>query len=520
MTRRWLIRSTGIIGVATASSRILGFIRDIIIAVLFGTNPEAQAFFVAFRIPNSLRDLVGEGATNAAVVPVLTEYKTLGDEREFIHVSRVLFNVSFAALVILTVLGVISSPAIVRLVAPGFLKEPPTFELAVRLNRLIFPYLILIGLTAYTMGVLNTLRHFAAPAFGPCLLNMSLIVSALWLCPKIGVYGLAVGVLAGGVLQLFLNVPVMYKNGVTLNFKDGFRHRAVKRIGVLLVPRLLGSAVYQVNIFVDTILASLAWIVGIGGVAALYYANRLVQFPLAIFALALAQAALPKMSREFAVNDTEALKNTIFFSLKIVSLVMIPSSFAFAILGAPIIRVLFERGEFTAYSTAITQNALFFYSFGLFAYSGIKLLVSCFYSMHDTMTPVKTASIAVVLNIVLNLILMWPLKLGGLALATSISATFNFLMLYIALKRKIGDFGTKKIIDCLLRVISASLVMAIVLKLIGTFAFSVNAQAGILMNLAALFGSIIVGLMVFLFAAYIFGVKELREGLEWVTKRF
>src|SRR3989338_2380392 len=195
MSKLWLIKSTGVIGAATAISRILGFARDIIIAGLFGTSVEAQAFVVAFRIPNSLRDLVGEGAMNAAIVPVLTEYRTLKDEKEFLRVSRVLFNVSVVILLSLTVLGIIFSPLIVKVIAPGFISDPYKFDLTVKVNKLIFPYLVLIGLTAYSMGLLNALRHFAAPAFGPCLLNISLIAAGLWLCPKIGVMGLAIGAL-------------------------------------------------------------------------------------------------------------------------------------------------------------------------------------------------------------------------------------------------------------------------------------------------------------------------------------
>ena len=511
MSKKSLIKSTGVIGIATAISRLLGFVRDIVIAVLFGTSPGAQAFFVAFRIPNSLRDLVGEGAANAAIVPVLTEYKTLKDEKEFLHISRVLFNISFIILLILTALGIMFSPLIVRLIAPGFLSEPEKFNLTVRLNRVIFPYLVLIGLTAYAMGVLNALKHFAGPAFGPAVMNIALIVSAIWLCPQIGVMGLAIGVLIGGTLQLLVNIPFMYKKGVTISFKDGFHHPAVKRIGRLLVPRALGSAVYQINIFVDTILASLAWIVGSGGVAALYYANRLIQFPLAIFGLALAQAALPKMSQEFAIDEIDKFKDTLSFSLRIIFLIMVPASCGLAILGEPIIKILFERGAFTAYSTSITQSALFFYSFGLLAYGGVKLLVTAFYSMHDTMTPVKTAFVAVILNIIFNLILMWPLKLGGLALATSISANFNFIVLFFLLKRRLGDFGTKQIIDSFFRILLASIVMGIILKLL--LIFSPNFS---FLNLLL---SIIIGIVTFILASYIFNVREMKDFLLWITKR-
>ncbi len=511
MSKKSLIRSTGVISAATVVSRVLGFVRDIVLAGLFGTSIGAQAFVVAFRIPNSLRDLVGEGAANAAIVPVLSEYKALKDEKEFLHVSRVLFNISFVILSVLAVLGVIFSPLIVRILAPGFMSEPEKFALTVKLNRAIFPYLILVGLTAYSMGVLNSLKRFAAPAFGPALMNIAMIAAALWLCPKIGVMGLAIGVLAGGVFQLLLNIPYMYKEGVSLSFRDGLRHAAVGRIGRLLVPRALGSAVYQINIFVDMILASLAWIVGAGGVAALYYANRLLQFPLAIFGLALAQAALPKMSQEFAANDIDKLKDTLSFSLRMVILIMVPASFGLAMLGAPIIKILFERGQFTAYSTSITQSALFFYSFGLLAYGGIKLLVTAFYAMHDTMTPVRTACAAVIVNVLLSIILMWPLKLGGLALATSISATINMLALYKVLRRKIGDFGTSAIIDSFLRVLLASIVMGAALKIV-SLVFPAASCAGLLVSIAA-------AIATFFTAAYICNVKEVRSIPAWIIKR-
>ncbi len=509
MNKRHLIKSTGTIGLATAISRVLGFARDILIANFFGTSMAAQAFFVAFRIPNSLRDLVGEGATNAAIVPVLTGYKAKGEKEEFLRASKVLFNISFASLSALTLFGIIFSPLIVRLIAPGFIREPSTLQLTIELSRTIFPYLILIGLTAYTMGVLNTERHFAGPAFGPCLLNITLILAIVWLCPGMGVMGLVIGVLAGGVLQLALNVAVMYRKGITIDFREGFRHPAVKKVGFLLIPRVFGSAIYQVNILVDTMLASLWWIVGSGGVAALYYANRLIQFPLAIFGLALAQAALPKMSHEFASNDMAGLKDTLSFSLRMTFLIMIPASVGLAVLGLPIIKMLFQRGEFTPYSTYITNSALFFYAFGLCAYGGIKLLVTCFYSMHDTKTPVKTALIAVILNVVLNLILMWPMKLGGLALATSISATVNFLMLYSILKKRIGRLGTREIVDSFLRALLASIIMGIVIKF--TLAKSASAM-GVLLSMVA-------GAAAFIAAAYIFRIKELERVFSWASKR-
>ena len=314
MKKKAIIKSTGVISGATGLSRILGFIRDIIIARLFGTGLFAQAFVVSFRIPNMFRDLVGEGATNAAFVPVLTEYRTLKSEEEYWQLARTLLNVMIVTLSVLVVAGIAASPVIVRLIAPGFIKEPEKLKVTITLTRALFPYLLLIGLSAYSMGVLNSLRHFTAPAFGPALLNVCVIASALFLCPRVGVIGLVFGVLAGGALQFGIQVPVLFKKGLRIERTFNLAHAAAKRIGRLLLPRMLGTAVYQINVFIDTVLASVYWIVGAGGVAALYYSNRLLQFPLAIFGLALAQVVLPTMSSQAVGNDTDKLKEALSFS--------------------------------------------------------------------------------------------------------------------------------------------------------------------------------------------------------------
>ena len=440
MGKRSLIKSTGTISVAVIISRILGLVRDIVIAGCFGTAVYAQAFVVAFRIPNLLRDLVGEGATNAAFVPVLTDELTKKGKQDFFKLAQVILNIMFVVLLVLTVIGIFAAPLIVRLIAPGFTADKEKFELTVSLTRVLFPFLLLVGLWAYAMGVLNSLGKFAASAFGPCFLNLSIILCAMWFGENI--FGLATGVLAGGILQLFIQLPSLYSSGWRARLTTEVSHPKAKRIGVLLVPRALGACVYQIDVFISTILASLAWIVGEGAVPALYYANRVWQLPLAIFGIALAQAALPTMSKHVALNDTVKMKETLSFSLKVLAFILIPSSIGLMILSTPIIKVLLQRGAFTAYSTGITSNALFFYAMGLVTCAGVKVLVSAFYSMHDTMTPVKTALVALVINIVLSLTLMFPLKLGGLALATSVSSIFNFTALYILLEKRLGDIGT------------------------------------------------------------------------------
>ncbi|MDP2912199.1 MAG: murein biosynthesis integral membrane protein MurJ [Candidatus Omnitrophota bacterium] len=504
MSKKHIIKSAGIIGFATVISRILGFVRDIIIARFFGTARYAEAFVVAFRIPNMLRDLVGEGATNAAFVPVLSEY-FVNKKEEFWELANIILNVLLIALSAITIIGVIASPLIVRLIAPGFLEDPEKFAITVKLTRLMFPYILLIGLAAYTMGILNSLKHFSAPAFGPCFLNMAIIICAvIW---GESVTGLASGVLIGGVLQLAIQIPVLHRKGFRFYFTKKLKHPAAAKIGVLLLPRILGSCMYQVNLFINTILASLSGIVGAGGVAGLYYANRIFQFPLAIFGIAIAQAALPTMSIEALEEGSDKLKKTLSFSLRAINFIIVPASIGLMVLAVPITRTLFERGKFDHYSTLITANALIFYSIGLFSYSGIKIFVSCFYSLKDTLTPVKIAGASLFLNIILNLTLMFPLKIGGLALAASLSGIFNFFALFYVLRKKIGYLDDRKILVSFLKVLLASLAMALV-TYICAFKIGLN-----------LFIVILIAMASYIASAFIFGVGETKEFLSWMLRK-
>ena len=365
-TNRKLIRSTGIIGFATSTSRVLGFVRDILFARLFGTNIFAQAFVVAFRLPNMLRDMVGEGATDAAIVPILSEYNHTRTKEEYWEVARVILNLMLAVLVVLSVAGVMFAPVLVRVLAPGFLRDPEKFRMTVLITRWVFPYILFLGMVAYSKGVLNSFHYFTTPAFAPVVLNITMVISLLVLCPIIGIKGLIFGVLLGGLFEMLMQIPPLRAKGLRLHKGFQLNHPIAKRIGKLLLPRAMGTAVYQLSVLVDTVIASLSWIVGSGGVAALYYSNRLVQLPLAVFGISLATAALPKMSKEVAANDMGKLKETVSFSLRTVFTIMFPAAVGLIILAHPIVRILFQRGEFTAYSTAITASALLFYSFGLF----------------------------------------------------------------------------------------------------------------------------------------------------------
>lgn len=517
-TNKSVAKSASIIGLATLCSRILGFIRDVVMARFFGTAVASQAFVVAFRIPNILRDLVAEGAANAAFVPVFSEYLIKKEKSEFWYLVRNILRITFTLLVLIALLGILFAPLITRLIAPGFLNQPYKFSLTVKLAQILFPYIILIGLTAYSMGLLHTFKSFATPALGPSMLNIAMILSIFIAVRtlKEPIIGLSIGVLCGGILQLLIQIPPMYRKGFRINSKElrlDFSHPGTRQIGKLITPRVFGSAIYQLNVFVDTMLASLSNIVGEGAVSAIYYANRIIQFPLAIFGIALSSAILPTMSHQLAKNDLPGLKNTLTFSLRAIYLIMLPVSLGLVILSRPIITLLFQRGEFNVYSTSITSLALFFYSFGLVAFGSVKILVSCFYSLKDTLTPVKISFFCLLINVILNLILMFPLKVGGLALASSISATLNFLILLSILKKRIGKIFDKSMLDSFLKISLSSLIMAIATYFGWHYFFS---KFRLLFSIST---TILISAFIYGLSCFVLRVKEIQELLKWIGKK-
>ncbi len=457
-----IIRSMSLISLGTFSSRVLGFVRDVILAKLLGTSMRADAFFVALRIPNLFRDMVGEGAANSAVVPVLSEYAEKKSKEEFWRFVSVIFVLALMILSVLTLLGIGAAPLLVRMIAPGFIGDPDKLSLTVRLTRLMFPYLVFIGLTAYAMGVLYTFRSFLVPAFAPCLLNVALIASAFFAMRTSfePVLALAAGVLIGGAAQLIVQIGPLVRRGLRFTRPGSLDHPGARRIGRLLLPRLFGSAVYQLTVLVDTFCASLAFIVGAGGISAVYYANRVVQFPMGVFSVAIASAILPALSGFAARGDIPELKKTLDFALRNIILIMVPFSIFLVLMAAPLVRVFFQRGAFGRYSTDITSWALLFYALGLLSFSGIKIMVTAFHALQDTKTPVRIAALCLFLNIVLNILLMKPLKVGGIALASSLAATVDFVLLFRILRRRLGPLADG-LLAFSLRVLAASGVMGL-----------------------------------------------------------
>ena len=435
-----LLKSSGIVACGVLASRGLGFVRDVIIARFLGTGFLAEAFFVAQRIPNLFRDLVGEGAANAAIVPVLSEYSQKKTKEEWQECINAVLAWGVIVLGSITVIGICAAPWIVRLIAPGFAGEPGELKLTADLTRIMFPYLILIALTAFQAGILYSLNAFFAPAFGPCLLNLAMILS-VWVACLFSwslAYTISAGVVVGGVWQFLAQWIALRRRGVHWKMPLKLNHEGARQIGKLLLPRLWGSTVYQLNVFVDTFCASLAVIVGTGGIAAIYYANRMIQFPLGVFGYALASVTLPSLSKFFQEGDMARFRSTLLFALRNLMLILIPTAVGMAFFSKWIIHIVFQRGAFDAYSTAVTSQVMFYAALGLPFFGASRILVSAFYALQDTKTPVKVATFCLVVNVALNGILMFPMKIGGIALASSIAGAVNCLLLWRALNKKLS----------------------------------------------------------------------------------
>ncbi len=435
-----LLKSSGIVACGVLASRALGFARDVILARFLGTGFLAEAFFVAQRIPNLLRDMAGEGAANAAIVPVLSGYAHHKSKEEWQECINAVLAWGVIILGSITVIGICAAPWIVRAIAPGFAGQPGELQLTADLTRIMFPYLILIALTAFQAGILYSLNAFFAPSFGPCLLNLAMILS-VWVACLFSwplAYTISVGVLIGGVWQFGALWLSLRRRGVYWKMPISLDHEGARQIGRLLLPRLWGGAVYQLNVFVDTFCASLAVIVGAGGIAAIYYANRMIQFPLGVFGYALSSVALPSLSKFVQEGDMARFRSTLFFALRNLMLILIPTAVGMVIFSKRIIHIVFQRGAFDAYSTSVTAQVMFYAALGLPFFGASRILVSAFYALHDTKTPVKVATVCLIINAVLNGILMFPLKIGGIALASSIAGAVNCLLLWNGLRKRIN----------------------------------------------------------------------------------
>ena len=520
MSRKSLIKSASIISGGTFLSRILGFVRDVLIAGTFGTGWFAQAFLVAFRIPNMFRELAAEGASNAALVPVFSGSLATKERRDFwklINTALIAFVVvvSFIALI-----GMIFSPILVRLIAPGFIGDIEKLNLTVTLNRPLFGYLVLISTAAFITGVLHTFKSFFAPSFSPCIFNITLIASIMLADNSVaGVWKLVVGVIIAGILQIAIQLPAMFKRGFRLRpfrfQRNVFTHPDVKLIGRLLCPRILGTAIYQLNVLVDTIFASFSFLVGQGAIAAIYYASRLIQFPLGIFGHSISNATLPTLSELAAKKEMNKFAETVKFSLTNILFVMIPASLGLIIMSRPIIRLIFERGEFSQYSTMITSVALAFYAVGLTGYAANKFLTLCFNALHNTVTPVKISGLALIINIVFNILFVVVLKtkIAGLAFASSLSALISAFILYNSLHRRISQIDSKRITREIKKMLLCAILMAVVIFIFWQSAVqSVHPVVGLILT-------IVIGVVAYITTAFYLKIYQASKLFKWILRK-
>ncbi|GGC99365.1 murein biosynthesis integral membrane protein MurJ [Vreelandella lutescens] len=433
--RRGLMRSGLVVSAMTMLSRVMGLVRDVVVATLLGAGNGSDAFFVAFKIPNFLRRLFAEGAFNQAFVPVLSEYSTQRTRQEIRELLNAVAGSLTALLALITALAMLGAPWLVWVFAPGFGRDPEKLAMTADMLRLTFPYLLLISLTAFSGSVLNTWNRFAVPAFTPVLLNLSLIGAALFLMPLMEepAMALAWGVLIAGAAQLAFQVPFLMRLGLLPTPWPNFAHDGVKRILKLMVPALFGVSVSQINLLLDTVLASL---LAAGSVSWLYYSDRLVELPLGVFGVAIGTIILPALSKRHVEQSTEHFSAMLDWAIRVVLLLGVPAALALAVLAEPFLITLFHYGAMTDNDIQMAAMSLRAYAFGLVAFMLIKVLAPGFFARQDTKTPVKVGIIAMVANMVLNLMLIWPLAHAGLALATALSAFLNAGLLGYLLYRQ------------------------------------------------------------------------------------
>ncbi len=461
MTKR-LVKSTVTVSGMTLLSRILGFIRDMVVARIFGAGMGTDAFFVAFKIPNFMRRLFAEGAFAQSFVPVLSEYKTQRQHDEIKRLTDDVAGTFGAVLLLITIIGVLAAPVLIAIFAPGFLDEPGKYDLATEMLRLTFPYIFFISLTAFAGGILNTYGRFGVPAFTPVLLNLVLISCALWLAPQMDepIMALAWGVFFAGIAQLLFQFPFLAKLKLLPRPHFNRKSEGVQKIKTLMIPAIFGSSVAQINLLLDTLIASF---LVTGSVTWLYFSDRLVEFPLGVFGIALATVILPSLSRQHAAASPEAFSRTLDWALRWVLIVGTPAMVGLFLLAGPMLATLFQYGEFSQHDVEMAARSLMAYSIGLMGFILVKVLAPGFYARQDTKTPVKIGIIAMVSNMIMNLILVFPLAHAGLALATSLSAFLNAYLLFRVLRREGVYRPVAGWLTLMLQVLVANLAMAALL---------------------------------------------------------
>jgi putative peptidoglycan lipid II flippase len=461
--KKQILKSASIISLVTIASRILGYVRDQRITLLLGTTLSADSFVLAYRIPNLFRRLVGDGTFSATFIPVFTTYMRDRSAEELWQFANRLFWTVALVLAVVVICGVIFSPHVIHTFTSPQDKVEGWDE-AIALNRIIFPYLFFLGLAAIGIGILNSFHYFALPSATSVLLNVVIIIfstAAVWHYFRTPATSLAVGVLVGGALQFLMLVPQLVRRGMCFDFGISFTHPAIRDVARVLFPRFFGLGISQINFFVDTYFANSVRMPR-GSLTALYVADRVMELMLGGYAIAVATAILPIMSHQAAANNYEGLKKTLTFAVRIVAYITVPAAIGLMALREPIIRMLFQHGQFVAESTRLTARPLLYYAIGLPALACVKLIVPAFYSAKDTKTPVIVALISFFLNIFLNIVFLQfffkRFQNGGPALATALATLFDFLILFAVFRLRYGPLGSLSILRSIGKISVCSLI--------------------------------------------------------------
>jgi len=521
--KKQILKSASIISLVTIVSRVFGYIRDQRIAVLLGTTEVSVAYQLAFRIPNLFRRLVAEGAMTASFIPVFAGFMREKDRDEVWDFANKLFWTLALVVAIITVLGMVFSPYVIHLFTSD-VGSAGGLDLAVELNRVIFPYLFFVALAALAMGILNCFHVFGLPAATPILWNIASILFSMAVVYKYfrsPAMSLAAGVLVGGVLQFLIQVPQLVQKGMKFDFGISFSHPGIRNVARLMIPRLFGIGVAQINLLVDTRFAT-ASIMPKGSLTALYYSDRVMELVLGGYAIAVATAILPMMSHQAAANDYTGLKKTLAFAIRLVAFITVPAMLGLMILREPIIRVLFQHGAFIAESTRLTARALLYYAIALPGLATVKLVVPAFYSTKDTKTPVIVAAISMVLNVVLNIVFLEfffkRVQNGGPALATALACYFDFFALLLIFRLRYGVMGMREIARSFAKIALCSGIMGVACWL-GAHYTEFTIHSRFLVQLLVFTGLILGATALYLALAWIFRCSEIEEIYGIATRR-
>jgi putative peptidoglycan lipid II flippase len=553
---RSVARSAGIVSIAVMFSRVLGLIRETIFAKYFGAGFLYDAFIVGFRIPNLLRDLFAEGALSAAFVKVFTDYQLKNSEKEAWRLASLVFNCLAIVLSVITIVGIFLSPLFVKLITYNYLGDPNHYypaekaALATTLMQIMFPFILLVALAALAMGVLNTKGKFGIPASASTAFNIASIIFGLgiayWLsggewerstdklaipsdAAQWAIIGMAIGTIIGGAAQFLVQLPSLLKVGFRFSLNLNFRDEGVRRVMRLMGPAIIGTGAIQVKVLVDTVVAS-----GIdGGASWLSYAFRLMQFPIGVFGVAIGTAAIPTLSRLASEGNTDKFRNTLSDAVKLVFLLAIPSACGLVVLGDPIISLIYQRGEFDAFDTDMTSWALAAYSIGLAGYAAIKVLSPAFYALDDAKTPMYISLASILVHVPASFGLMQLLSTvgvtperpngfghAGVALATSLVATVNFLALAYYMRRRIGRLNGGEIFAALIKIVIASAAMSAAAYGAYYLLHGYFVEKPLTVRLVEAFVPIGMAGLTFLIAAKLLNIGELEKLVSAVTRRF